>query len=105
MIHKHLPKPSRLKYTIIHMGKGGYVVLDPTGVRVTGGTAFLLQAERDCRDLQRAADQKHKVGPRACMSCHREFRSEGVHNRLCNDCRRQDAGADPVRPYIARRSA
>lgn len=99
------PRPSRAKYTVCHMGKRGYVVQDPSGNPVTSGSAFIIQATWDCRDLQRLADQKNKVGPRPCMSCNRDFESEGVHNRLCNWCRRQDAGADPVRPYIARRSA
>lgn len=104
MISAHVPKPTRPKYTVQHMGKRGYVVLDPSGTPVTSGTAFVIAATRDCRDLQQAADQRNKVGPRPCMSCAREFLSEGMHNRLCAGCRGRDAGADPVRPYIARRS-
>ncbi len=101
----HEAKPSRPKYTVEHMGKRGFVVLDPAGKPVTEGTAFVIAATRDCRDLQQAMDRKNKVGPRACLSCAREFESEGIHNRLCSGCRGRDAGADPVRPYIARRSA
>ena len=103
MTPTRLPKSSRAKYSVTHTGKGGYVVLDPLGKPVTSGNAFIIQATRDCRDLQRAADQKNKVGPRACLCCQREFPSEGVHNRLCNGCRGRDAGADPVRPYVQRR--
>lgn len=105
MISAHQPKPTRPKYTVEHMGKRGFVVLDPTGKPVTSGTAFIIAATSACRDLQRALDLKNKVGPRACLACAREFQSEGVHNRLCLGCRGRDAGADPVRPYIARRSA
>ena len=105
MISAHQPKPTRPKYTVEHMGKRGFVVVDPSGKPVSSGTAFIIAATRDCRDLQRLADQKNKVGPRACLNCRREFESEGIHNRLCHGCRGRDAGADPVRPYIARRSA
>lgn len=30
--------------------------------------------------------------PRNCMCCERVFQSEGIHNRLCGDCRRRDEG-------------
>lgn len=43
-----------------------------------------------------------KRGPRACMHCRSEFESEGIHNRLCNDCRRSPGVQQTVRPYIAR---
>lgn len=105
MISEHPPKPTRPKYTVEHMGKRGFVVLDPSGKPVTSGTAFVIAATRDCDDLQRAADQKNKVGLRTCLSCAKDFASEGIHNRLCHGCRGRDAGADPVRPYITRRSA
>ena len=45
---------------------------------------------------------RSKRGPRNCMSCRTEFDSEGIHNRLCNDCRRSPGVQQTVRPYIAR---
>ncbi|WP_309268656.1 hypothetical protein [Azonexus sp.] len=35
-----------------------------------------------------------KTTPRLCMCCGQQFPSAGSHNRMCNECRRQD-----VSPY------
>jgi hypothetical protein len=43
---------------------------------------------------------KAKRGPRACLCCGGEFRSLGIHNRLCPGCRTRDAGDAPARPSI-----
>ena len=33
--------------------------------------------------------QKDTVGIRRCLSCKKDFESEGWHNRLCFNCRKQ----------------
>ena len=45
---------------------------------------------------------KDKRGPRACMTCRKEFESAGIHNRMCNHCRGKAPDNDPVRPYIGK---
>lgn len=82
----------------------GYVVVDPEGKVVTGSqTPFRIEAQRAATELQRAADKKAKRGPRPCLCCGESFASEGIHNRLCDRCRRRDAAiSDDVRPSLPR---
>ena len=32
-------------------------------------------------------DLSHQVETRPCLSCRKQFRSEGHHNRICRDCK------------------
>jgi len=50
------------------------------------------------------ANTKPKAGTRACMCCRTAFPSEGIHNRLCDRCRRSHDPLDPVRSYLERRA-
>lgn len=36
---------------------------------------------------QRPADQAATPRPKPCMCCGKPFKSEGIHNRLCGQCR------------------
>lgn len=82
----------------------GYVVVDPAGKVVAGSqTPFRIEAQRAATESQRAADKKAKRGPRPCLCCGESFASEGIHNRLCDKCRRRDAAlSDDVRPSLPR---
>ncbi|HGG04494.1 MAG TPA: hypothetical protein ENK28_03465 [Aliiroseovarius sp.] len=49
-----------------------------------------------CRDyaimeIERLKQAK-KARPRNCLCCGAEFTSEGAHNRMCMDCRKQTEG-------------
>ena len=83
---------------------GGYVVLDPKGQMVTGSrTAFRAQAEQMRAKLQREDDCQAKRMNRHCLCCGKVFQSAGIHNRMCDSCRRQSlALTDEVRPALPR---
>lgn len=100
----NLPAPRFARYRVDHMSGLGYVVLDPTGCAVPGSvTRFRQEAAQRCDELQRAADIKAKRGPRPCLRCGTTFHSEGIHNRMCSNCRAQsDALGDECRPHIPR---
>jgi len=65
---------------------GRHFVFKSDGARVYG-PADKATAETKCDNLQREFDNRAKIGLRPCMSCKREFHSEGIHNRLCSTCR------------------
>ncbi len=91
---------SSFLFQVRHMAGHGYYVEDADGQRVSAFTAFRHQAIQWRGEKQREADVKAKRGPRACLCCGGEFRSLGIHNRLCPGCRTRDAGDAPARPSI-----
>ncbi len=85
---------------------GTYKVLDPSGC-VAARYAHRDRAEAKADALTRAPHDRAKERP--CMCCRRVFRSEGIHNRLCTECRRQTAdhdawGPSPGKARFGRRS-
>jgi len=82
----------------------GYVVLAPSGQVIRDSqTPFRLRAEQQRDALQREADLKAKRFDRPCLCCGRVFPSAGIHNRMCDVCRRQSfALADESRPSLPR---
>ena len=38
-----------------------------------------------------------KIAVKQCLTCHKDFKSEGKHNRICNNCRSKNdlAGTMP----------
>lgn len=76
----------RPRYRLDRMG-GVWRIIDPQGQVLS--TPYNSQAEaQERRDsLQREADQRAKRGLRPCMCCRQPFESEGIHNRLCGQCR------------------
>ena len=50
------------------------------------------------------SNTKPKAGKRPCLCCRASFASAGIHNRLCDRCRRMDSPQDEARPYIERRA-
>ena len=97
------PAPGKNFY-LVYTIKGGYAVHDPHGIRVSDGQPKKAAADAICAELQAAADAKSKRGVRPCMCCSKSFESDGVHNRLCLNCRHGSNVLDPVRPYIGRRA-
>jgi hypothetical protein len=79
-------KPSN-RYTVQPIA-GGYVVLAPDGVRASEPVMFSTQAMLLRDKIQREADQRAKRGPRPCMCCETLFTSDGIHNRMCDQCRK-----------------
>lgn len=61
----------------------GYWVLE-NGVTVEGPYSHQV-AEEACTRLQREASMEE----RNCMTCGEKFMSEGIHNRMCRNCRSQ----------------
>lgn len=94
-------KPST-RYTVRPVS-GGYVVLDPNGVRASTPVLFSTQAMLLRDKIQREADQLAKRGPRPCMCCEALFESDGVHNRMCDKCRGlRDHLGDFATPHATR---
>lgn len=91
-------------YRVQHLSGMGYVVLDPSGQVIRDSqTPCKVRAEQQRDTLQREADQKAKRIDRPCLCCQRVFASAGIHNRMCDACRRQSLGlADESRPSLPR---
>lgn len=91
-------------YQVQHPSGIGYVVLAPSGQVIRDSqTPFKVRAEQQRDVLQREADQKAKRIDRPCLCCQRVFASAGIHNRMCDACRRlSNALADEVRPSLPR---
>jgi len=47
-----------------------------------------LKARKGWPLARKAMEAKAAMEQRSCMCCRRTFRSEGMHNRLCGDCKR-----------------
>ncbi|MCT4554665.1 MAG: hypothetical protein N4A53_08260 [Pelagimonas sp.] len=60
-----------------------YVVVDAEGKHLSRVFATNDEAEDRLARLQKKAKTKH----RKCLCCRKKFKSEGIHNRLCNSCR------------------
>jgi hypothetical protein len=102
----HQSKPNVGTFTVAYAPGRGYIVQSPDGKQVAGPFSDRNRALMTCDGRQRVADTAAKRGPRACMSCCEEFLSEGVHNRLCADCRQRGADTAPYRfMHPNRRSA
>lgn len=99
----NLPAPAFARFTVDHQARHGYVVRDPDGKIVSSPTLFRARAEQLRSRLQHEADAKAKRGPRPCLCCGAIFYSQGIHNRLCPNCRsRDDVLGAPHRPQIQR---
>ena len=91
--HVPMPKPG---YSLHYFVGKGYAILDPRGVVISGYryNSALLQDRLD--RLQAEHDARMKRGPRPCMACGDTFKSEGIHNRLCDACRQRGMAPDPL---------
>lgn len=98
------PKPRFGAFEVRYQTGRGYGVFAPSGELLQVYRSHTAAEER-CHREQIATDSKAKRGPRACMCCGRVFQSQGVHNRLCDSCRKTpDHLGEAVRPVIARKA-
>lgn len=97
-------RPKAGKFDTRYMTGRGYGVFAPSGVLLAVYRSYTA-AEVRCDHEQAVADSKAKRGPRNCMCCGRQFTSQGIHNRLCDPCRRTpDHLGEAVRPVISRKA-
>ncbi len=75
------------KYSVSRHAKG-WAVYDDAGQRVSGLHSRIDGAQAMCDRMQRREDKKAVRTIRPCMCCRTAFESEGIHNRLCDRCRR-----------------
>lgn len=87
-----LPLPAPGPLVVRHGGLGEWAVYDRLGQRVSTRRTDKGMAEADRDRLVIETGRK----PRTCLCCKAEFHSEGKHNRLCDRCRKIDAGPVPV---------
>lgn len=71
----------RVKWTL-----SGYVLRNDDGSGKVAGPFETRSEAEAARDLLKAASHPRKTW-RPCLSCARDFPSEGIHNRLCEACR------------------
>lgn len=89
------PKPSTRPQMLYFSGKG-YAIVGPDGRRVSGFYSDRDKAQERLAAMRAEDDARAKRGPRPCMCCGETFRSEGIHNRLCDSCRRREVAPDPL---------
>lgn len=102
-LNYHIPKPEYARFTVRYVASTGYFVYSPSGQRIAGPYKSKDSAQTSCESYQARHDARLKRGPRACMSCTRQFDSEGIHNRLCPACR--GAGSDTALYRVIRPSS
>lgn len=89
-----LPKKGR--YGVRGSGMS-FVVINYEGAAISRGYTSHRDAELLAVQLNTQAEVEERFGPptrRACMCCGKAFDSEGIHNRMCDYCRR--VGHAPV---------
>ena len=91
----NLPAPRFARFRVEYQTGSGHVVLSPED-RVVYGPCVREFAEAKRDELQRAHDARAKIGPRACLCCGASFESEGIHHRMCKQCRSR---RDPLSAY------
>ena len=93
----YVPKPASQKpYRAVYHGGGGWRVIGPDGHPLEGVFARQVQASAHAGSLNKRAAQAEKRKERACMRCQKNFQSEGIHNRMCDFCRRCGSEQLPV---------
>lgn len=75
------------RYTIA-MSRGRWFVFD-RNAEVAGPFVSRKAAQSACNH-KRSSDGKVT---RKCMTCWRSFKSEGIHNRMCDRCRSKGSSA------------
>ncbi len=85
-------KPGAPRFDVRYQPRMGYFVVDDMGRQVTPfiGSRDMATTRRDALKAEANAKLQRKVRP--CLCCQAKFMSEGIHNRLCDRCRRQAEG-------------
>ncbi|MBL9047841.1 MAG: hypothetical protein JNK34_11135 [Tabrizicola sp.] len=78
-----------------HLTGRGWRLTDPEGRPQVAlyGDAERAQMALDAAQARTDAARKKSVRP--CMCCEKPFQSEGIHNRMCDYCRRQNGELIP----------
>lgn len=74
-------------FRIIH--DGYYWQVEGPDGSLSVGFSSMAQADVWLGVLARAAKRRRETRVRPCMTCERAFTSEGIHNRMCPDCRQR----------------
>jgi hypothetical protein len=97
-----LDAPDESQPVIRYQTGRGYAAWDASGKQVTAFYSHADRVQTRLDNMAAEASAKARRRERACLCCQEPFLSDGAHNRLCNACRRKEAGDDPVRHYITR---
>lgn len=87
-------KPGRAKWRAARKSDTAFVVYRPDGT-VYDTYGSLQQAAAFASIRQREDDARARKTVRPCLCCQKPFDSEGIHNRLCDTCRRMGEGPVP----------
>lgn len=94
-------KPRSGDFEIEYRPAIGWFVISPDGRRSDNSFAnrnAALSAKGHA--VRRAADlSKGKMRP--CITCRKDFLSEGAHHRMCGQCRHNSPGEASQTPYIS----
>ena len=90
----HVSKPEYARWEVKFMTGRGYMVQSPTG-EMHGPFACKDNAETNRDKWQAKDDLARKKINRPCMCCQKPFDSEGIHNRMCDVCRKAGGEYDP----------
>lgn len=86
---KFASKPGAGKLTVesVNYGRGLFAVFSDNS-RVSCMFRSRHDAQVKCAELQAEHDARSKRGRRACLCCGASFQSAGIHNRMCDGCRK-----------------
>lgn len=87
-------KPEHGTWRVVERAEDKFVVYDPNG-EVFDTLASRTQAHAVAGRKQKDADAAARRMERPCMCCRQTFLSEGIHNRMCDRCRRLNGEYDP----------
>lgn len=87
-------KPGLAKWKHFQRSDDCFVVLRPDG-SIYGKYATLCEAASTAGRRQKEDDERARKTVRPCLCCQGAFQSEGIHNRLCDTCRRGGGEYNP----------
>lgn len=100
----HVSKPEYARWEVRKVPGGVYQVISPKGeIHASFNCKENAETNRDAMAAKENLARKRVTRP--CMCCHRPFDSEGIHNRLCDSCRRLGEGPIPCAVATSSRGA
>lgn len=92
---------TRKELRVKALGADRYTLVDAAGRRHGGVYDSTAQAT-EAREAMERRTRAPAARTRPCMCCRQPFESEGIHNRLCTECRRQSSEHDSWGPTPGR---
>lgn len=93
-----MPKPKPPAFRVRKLGPA-FVVVDATGAVVSND----YWREQDAIGAMTKLLKASRLVTRPCITCRKDFDSEGPHNRMCPSCRNSRGELhQEARPYITR---